>query len=91
MAMFLLFLRGTAAHRIRGVQLRTNAAWTHSGRLDRLSRDRSPLGGHLRELGKRVLADGRVRPVDHTLDSERISGIETARWRQGTRRRQGGH
>ena len=45
---------------------------------------RSSVGGPVRELGKRIPADGGIRPVDHVPGSEGIAGIQTARC-EGTR------
>src|SRR4030095_13722898 len=69
--------RRTADHRIGGVQQRTRRAWTRNRGDDRLSRHGPPLGGHFRELGKRVLANGRVRAVNDVPDSEGITRIAT--------------
>ena len=44
-----------------------------------------PVGGDFRELGKRVLADGGLRPADDVPDSEGIAGIATT-GRDGARR-----
>ena len=73
MGMFLLFLVGQVLTGFVGFQRRTSAAWAGRRRHGRLSCDRSSLGGTLRELGKRVSADGRLRDVHNDFLPGRIA------------------